>query len=51
MLVYIVKAGDTVNSIAARYGISRDSIIFDNQLVEPYSLAIGQALLLTQAVF
>lgn len=51
MLVYIVKAGDTVNSIAARYGISRDSIIFDNQLVEPYALAIGQALLLTQAVF
>lgn len=46
MLIYVVKSGDTVNSIAVAYGISQQSIINDNQLVPPYNLAVGQALLL-----
>ena len=46
MLIYIVKSGDTVNSIAASYGVSQESIIYDNQLAAPYTLAVGQALLL-----
>ena len=49
MVIYVVKSGDTVIAIAERYGVSPNSIIFDNQLVAPYSLAVGQALLLTQA--
>lgn len=47
MLIYIVKPGDTVNSIAASYGISQESVIYHNQLVSPYILAVGQALLLS----
>ena len=47
MEIYIVRAGDTVDSIAAAYGISAQSIIYNNQLVYPYPLAIGQALLLS----
>ncbi len=47
MDIYIVKAGDTVDSIAATYGIDVASIIFNNQLVYPYALAIGQALLIS----
>lgn len=47
MDIYIVKQGDTVDSIADSYGISVPSIIFNNQLVYPYPLAIGQALLLS----
>ncbi len=50
MLIYIVKPGDTVNSIAAQYGISQNTIIYDNQLVPPYVLAIGQALLLSGVI-
>ena len=46
MLIYVVKFGDTVNSIAAAYGISAEDIIYSNQLVFPYNLAVGQALLL-----
>ncbi len=45
--IYIVKENDTVDSIADRYGISPSSVIFDNQLIYPYPLAIGQALLLS----
>lgn len=46
MLIYVVKSGDTVNSIAAAYSILAEEIIYDNQLVPPYRLTVGQALLL-----
>lgn len=46
MEIYIVKVGDTVDAIAAAYGIDVSSIIYDNQLVYPYQLAVGQALLI-----
>lgn len=50
MEIYVVKEGDTVDSIAGSYGISASSIIFNNQLAYPYALAIGQALLLSTSV-
>ncbi|MCM1376665.1 MAG: glycosyl hydrolase family 18 protein [Muribaculum sp.] len=42
--IYIVQQGDTVDSIAAYYGISVETIIRDNQINYPYELALGQAL-------
>lgn len=47
MEIYVVKEGDSVDRIADSYGISAASIIFNNQLVYPYPLAVGQALLLS----
>lgn len=47
MQIYVVMPGDTVDSIAAAFGISVQSIIYNNQLTFPYPLAVGQALLLT----
>lgn len=47
MLIYTVTTGDSVDSIAAAYGIRADSIIYNNQLTYPYPLAVGQALLLS----
>lgn len=47
MQIYTVTYNDTVDSIAAAFGISPDSIIYNNQLAYPYPLAIGQALLLS----
>lgn len=46
MEIYIVTAGDTIDSIANIYGAKVDSIIYANQLVYPYALVIGQALLI-----
>lgn len=46
MDIYLVKQGDTVDLIASYYDIPVSSIIYDNQLIYPYSLAIGQALLI-----
>ncbi len=51
MKIYTVTANDTLYSIADRFHISVDSIIYNNQLVEPYTLVIGQALLLSTPEF
>lgn len=46
MEIYVVKPGDTVAEIAASYQVGVDTLIYDNQLIYPYTLAVGQALLL-----
>lgn len=46
MTIYTVQPGDTIDTIAAAYGIPANTIIYNNQLSYPYRLAIGQALLL-----
>lgn len=43
-MIYIVRQYDTVDSIAYETGVQVESLIYDNQLVYPYRLAIGQAL-------
>lgn len=51
MVIYTVRAGDTIDTIASRYGISADDIAYDNQIPFPYALAVGASLLLTQASY
>lgn len=51
MVIYTVRTGDTIDNIASRYGISADDIAYDNQIPFPYALAVGAALLLTQASY
>ena len=41
---YEVKAGDTLASIGARFGVARATLIEMNQLTSPYALAAGQSL-------
>ena len=47
MTIHIVAPGDTVSSIATAYQIPSDTIIYNNQLTFPYTLVVGQALLLS----
>ncbi len=47
MLIYIVKSGDNIDSIASRFGVPADRVIYVNQLEYPYRLVVGQALLIT----
>ena len=44
MEIYVVKPGDNVDGIAATLGVSAEQLIYDNQLIYPYELAVGQAL-------
>lgn len=46
MEIYVVQPGDTVDGIAEQTGVEVSSIINTNQLVYPYRLAVGQALLI-----
>ncbi len=48
MIIYVVKEGDNVDKISQENGVSTEAIIYVNQLVYPYALAVGQALLLTE---
>lgn len=47
MEIYVVQANDTIDKIARDRGVQVDSIIYNNQLIYPYKLALGQALLLS----
>ncbi len=46
MILYTVKPGDTVFSIAQRNGTSPSRIIIDNDLTNPGKLVVGQTLVL-----
>ncbi len=46
MEIYIVQQGDSVSSVAEKYGVSAGRIIADNSLLTPDRLAVGQALLI-----
>lgn len=46
MVIHIVRAGDTLFSIAGRYGIPVGKLIFDNGINEDIGIAVGQALII-----
>jgi len=46
---YVTKEGDTVDSVAARFGVPRDTVIQRNGLKEPYRLRSGTLLALPGA--
>lgn len=48
MQIYVVTEGDNIDKIAGQFGVGLESVIYDNQLVYPYKLAIGQALLIDE---
>lgn len=46
MQIHVVAEGENIDRIAVLYGVDVWKIIYDNQLVYPYRLAVGQALLI-----
>ncbi len=46
MEIYVVQYGDKIEAIADRFGISVERLISDNGLINPYSLVVGQALVI-----
>ena len=47
MLIHIVRRGDTLYSIARRYGVSVSRLRLDNGLTANQTLVVGQALIVT----
>lgn len=48
MIIHIVAPGETIYQLARTYSISVQRIISDNGLMHPYTLVVGQALIITQ---
>ncbi len=46
MEIYIVQEGDTINSIADKYGISVEKLLIDNSINDPNKLVIGQTIII-----
>lgn len=46
MVIYTVRKGDSVYSIASKYGVSMQKVIDDNRIENPEQLVVGQALVI-----
>jgi len=46
MEIHVVQPGETIISIAAKYGLSPERIIQDNELSEPNNLVVGQTIVI-----
>ena len=44
MMIHVVKQGDTIYSIAQRYGVSAQNLIAYNELTDPENLVLGQTI-------
>ncbi len=44
MTIHVVKAGETLSSIAEQYGVTPERITIDNELPNPDNLLVGQSL-------
>ncbi len=47
MEIYVVQQGDTIDSIAQRFGVSATKLIIDNGIAMPGQLVVGQTLVIT----
>lgn len=46
MDIYVVQNGDTINSIADKFGISVERLISDNGIINPSTLVVGQTIVI-----
>ncbi len=44
ILTYVVEKGDSLYSIARRFGVSSDTIVWENNITNPHSLKVGSTL-------
>ena len=47
--IYVVKAGDTMSSIATQFNVAVEDILAANSLTDPDTLSVGQSLLIPVA--
>lgn len=47
MEIYVVQQGDTIDSIAQRFGVSATKLFIDNGIIMPNHLVVGQTLVIT----
>ena len=45
MTIYVVKPGDTIESIASEFGVDADRLVIENQIPNPDNLVVGQSII------
>lgn len=50
MDIYVVQQGDTINSVADKYGVDVTKLIQDNGIENPNDLVIGQTIVITYPI-
>lgn len=48
LIIHVVKPGDTIYSIAKKYGVPYQRVISDNGISNPNNLVVGQTIVITQ---
>ena len=51
MFQYAIQPGDTIYSIANRFNVSIDDLIYANPGLNPYNLALGQIILIPSTYY
>lgn len=46
MIIYVVQSGDTITTIANKFGVSETRLILDNGIINPTDLVIGQTIVI-----
>ncbi len=44
MIIHVVREGETIDMIADQYGVSPERLILENEIVNPYRLVVGEAI-------
>lgn len=47
MIIYVVQVGDTITSIANKFGVTETRLILENSMPNPTDLVIGQTIVIT----
>jgi spore germination protein len=47
MIIYVVQAGDTITSIANKFGVLEARLVIENGIINPTDLVIGQTIVIT----
>lgn len=48
MIIHVVKSGESLYSIAKRYGVSYEKVVRDNELETPNRLVVGQTIVILE---
>lgn len=46
MTIYVIEPGDTIESIAAEFGVSADRLVIENGIPNPENLVVGQSIII-----
>ena len=50
MVLYTVQSGETIESIAEKYGVSAERLLIDNGILPDSPLSVGQSIMIAYQI-